>query len=266
MGLLVTLAWGALPVSPAHSLSCVPTYPIIGVVRNIETKESYIHVVLDKPQVFDDSNFENNEEYSIDSYEDLVTEYVRNGFQITQALDSSYSKSTDTISLSAESLEHSQLRRGDILVNGPPFHVCNYSFYGVFLADGTLKSAVVNDSYQDYSYRNSSLMVKAGRELECDSDERCSVAVNFTLNATPFTLSPGQVHVTANNPIKSVSLLDSSALKEGRDPTVIDDWGFDTYVTYVLHFLEPAQSPSSPDPIESLNFFQRMWRWFVHLF
>ena len=192
------------------------------------------------------------------------------------------------ISVPTSVFNRAQIKNGDIIINGPPFHVCSYGFTGLFTREGVLKSAIVNDSYQDYSYRNSKLEVEAGRELECDNNDRCKMEVNFKLDGTLFKLSPGQSYKPTGSSINSIFLLDSSDLKKRSDGIKVFDWGFGTYVTYVLDFSdsviqptpsptptpgptptptpEPQPSPEPTPPMENLNFFQKIWRWFISLF
>lgn len=234
-----------------------------------------------------------NNTISIDRYENIVKEYVRNNFQPSEKhrlQPSGYnewaSKWGGKISVPTSAFNQVQIVKGDIIIKGPPFRVCRYRFTGLFTRDGRLKSAIVNDNYQDYSYRNSKLEVKVGRVLECDKNDRCKMEVNFKLDGKSFKLSPAQSYKPTGSSIKSVSLLDSSGLKKRSDGTTVFDStkGYDIEVTYVLDFSDstiqptptPASTPSptpelqpSPKPIppvENLNFFQKIWRWFISLF
>jgi hypothetical protein len=285
LALLATLVLGAFPIQNAWALSCVPTFPVIGVVGSISVKESYTEIVLDKFYTFNNSDWGVNDTISIDRYENIVKEYVKNNFKLTEKPTSEYSEWVGKISVPTSAFNQTQIKNGDIIINGPPFHVCSYRFTGLFTRDGKLRNAIVNDSYQDYSYRNSKLKVEAGRELECDKNDRCKMEVNFNLDGKAFKLIPGQSYKPTANPIKSIFLLDSSDLKKRSDGTTIFDWGFGTYVIfYVLDFSdsviqptpsskptpsptpEPEPSPEPTPPVENLNFFQKIWRWLVSLF
>ena len=284
---LTALVLSAFPAQNVNALSCIQTFPVIGIVNSVSVKESYAEIVLDKFYIFNNSDWGINDTISIDRYENIVKEYVRNNFQLSEKPASEYNERINKISVPKNAFNQTQIKNGDIIINGPPFHGCSYRFTGLFTKDGKLKNAIVNDSYQDYSYRNSKLEVEAGKELQCDNNNRCKMEVNFKLDGKAFKLSPGQSHKPTANPIKSVSLLDSSDLKKrSNGTTVFNDWGFGTYVTYVLDFSDsniqptptptPTPSPSpTPEPepspvptplVENLNFFQKVWRWFVLLF
>lgn len=278
--LLVILGLGALPVQNVQALLCAKTFPVVGLVGSISVKESYTEIVLDKFYTFNNSDWGVNDTVSIDRYENIVKEYVRNNFQLTEKPSSEYNEWVGKISVPTSASNQTQIKNGDIIINGSPFHACSYRFTGLFTRDGKLRNAIVNDSYQDYSYRNSKLVVEAGKELECDKNDRCKMEVNFNLDGKAFKLTPGQSYKPTANPIKSIFLLDSSDLKKRSDGTTVFDWGFGTYVTYVLDFSdsliqptplptptpEPEPSPEPTPPVENLNFFQKIWRWFVSLF
>ena len=280
--LLAGFIFGVLPARDVQALSCAETFPIVGIVDNITPRESYSEIGLDKFYTFNTSDWNTNDTYSIDRYENIVEEYVGNNYQLSEKPSSEYNERVNKVSIPTKALDQAQIKIGDIIINGPPFHVCSYRFTGVFAKDGKLRVAVVDDSYQDYSYRNSKLEVEAGKELECDNNDRCKIEVNYRLDGKSFRLSPGQSHKPTGSTIKSISLLDSSDLKRRSDGTTVFDWGFGTYVTYILDFSdstiqptptptpvpspEPQPSPEPTPPVENLNIFQKIWRWFLSLF
>lgn len=261
LAFLTVLGLGVFATQDVRALSCAQTFPVVGIVNSISVKETYTEIVLDKFYTFENYAVGINNTFSIDLYENIVKEYVRNNFQLSEKQSSEYDEWVGKILVSTNAFNQTQIKNGDIIINGPPFHVCSYSFTGLFTRDGKLRSVIVDDSYQDYSYRNSKLEVEAGRELECDKNGKCKMEVNFKLDGKSFKLSPSQSYRPTGSSIKSISLLDSSDLKKRSDGTTVLDWGFGTYVTYVLDF-----SDSIIQPIENLNFFQKIWRWFTSLF
>lgn len=283
---LTAFILGAFPAQNVYALSCVQTFPVVGIVNNVSVKESYTEIVLDKFYTFNNSDWGVNDTISIDRYENIIKEYVRNNFQLSEKPVSEYNKWINKISVPTSAFNQAQIKNGDIIINGPPFHVCSYRFTGLFAKDGKLKSAIVNDSYQDYSYHNSKLEVEVGRELECDKNDICKMEVNFKLDGKSFKLSPDQSYKPTGSSIKSISLLESSDLKKRNDGTTMFDWGFSTYITYVLDFSdsiiksrptptpsptptptsEPQPLPEPTPPAENLGFFQKIWRWFISLF
>lgn len=271
----------------AEALSCIPTVPTIGTIDNVTKKESYSEILLDNVYTFDTSDFATNQIISIDRYVNTVDTYVKNNFRLSEKPQSEYSEWVNKISLSTKVLDKISLQKGDIIIKGPPFHVCSYGFSGLFTRSGKLQYAAVNDNYGDYSYRNSKLIVEAGKELECDKNDRCKMEVNYQLDGKSFRLSPGQSYAPTGNSIKSIALLDSSDLKKRSDGVMIHDWGFGTYVNHIISFQDseikptplPTPNPSptpnptptpepspTPVPIEKLNVFQKIWHWFVSLF
>lgn len=265
----------------AEALSCAQIFPIIGTIDTVTKKESYSEILLDNVYTFDTSDFATNQIISIDRYVNTVDAYIKNNFRLSE------NEYANKISLSTKVLDKISLQKGDIIITGPQLHVCSYGFSGLFTRSGKLQYAAVNDSYGDYSYRNSKLIVEAGKELECDKNDRCKMEVNYQLDGKSFRLSPGQSYAPTGNSIKSITLLDSGDLKKRSDGTTMFDWGMGTYVNHIFSFqdseIKPTPSPNSspsptptptptpepspaPVPVEKLNVFQKIWHWFVSLF
>lgn len=280
---LAAFAWGAFTVQDAKALSCVQSFPVVGIVSDVSVTESYTEIVLDKFHTFSGADWGINNTISIDQYENIVREYIKNNFQLSEELSSEHDGRVGKISVPTGAFNQTQIKNGDVIINGPPFHVCDYRFTGLFTRDGELRSAIVNDNYRDYSYRDSKLEVETGKELECDKNDKCQIEVNFKLDGESFSLSPGQSYMSTESSIKAISLSDSSNPKKRSDGTIMfDEWGFDTYVTYVLFFpnstiqptpiptptpaLEPKPLPESTSSVENLNFFQKIWHWFISSF
>lgn len=248
----------------AEALTCVQTFPIVGTVGTITTSESYFKIRLDNVYIFDTRDFEVNQVISIDRYVDTVNAYVKNNFRLSEKLNLEDGEWLNKVFFPTKALDAMSLNKGDIIIHGPPFGYCSYRFSGVFKRDGKLRYAVVNDSYQDYSYRNSKLIVEAGNELECDNNI-CKVEVNYQLDDKLFRLRPGQSYTPTGNLIKSITLLDSRNLKKRSDDTEIFDLGDETYATYVISFQDSVK-PAEPAPAEKWNIFQKIWQWFVSWF
>lgn len=271
--ILVVVIMASSFTNKAEALSCAPTFPVVGTIDTITKNESYSEILLDNVYTFDTFDFAFNQTISIDRYVNTVDAYVKNNFRLPEKPQSEYNEWVNKISLSTKVLDKISLQKGDIIIEGPPFHVCSYGFSGLFSRSGKLQYASVNDSYRDYSYRNSKLIVEAGKELECDTNDRCKVEVNYQLDGKSFRLSPGQSYTPTGNSIKSITLLDSSDLKERSDGTTMPDWGMGTYVNHIISFQDseikptPTSEPSpAPVPVKKLNVFQKIWHWFVSLF
>jgi hypothetical protein len=274
----VVFVLGTFPMQNVSALSCVETFPLIGTVSSITENTPFTEVTLDRFYMFDGSDFFIDDAISIDRYENIVQEYVRNNFQLSEIPSSTYVEWLNKISIPTNAFNKIQITDSDIIINGPPHHVCSYRFTGSFTKDGKLKHVIINDNYQDYSYLDSKLDVDPGKELECGDNNVCKMEVNFTIDGDPFTLSPGQSHIPLSGEFKSISLIDSSDLKAMPDGTTLFDWGFNTHVTYVLEFSEaivqpdtepttdPEPQPKQIEPVEKLSFFQKIWRWFTSLF
>ncbi|OGI61303.1 hypothetical protein A2814_00700 [Candidatus Nomurabacteria bacterium RIFCSPHIGHO2_01_FULL_38_19] len=273
----------------AEALSCAQTFPVVGTIDTVTKEESYSEILLDNVYTFDTSDFTTNQIISIDRYVNTVDVYVKNNFRLSEKPQLEYSEWVNKISLSTKVLDKISLQKGDIIITGPQFYVCSYGFSGLFTRSGKLQYAAVNDSYGDYSYGNSKLIVEAGKELECDKNDRCKMEVNYQLDGKSFRLSPGQSYTPTRNLIKSITLLDSSDFKQRSDDTTMFDWGMGTYVNHIISFQDseikstpiptptptptpnptPASTPEpspEPVPVEKLSVFQKIWYWFVSLF
>jgi len=266
-----------------QALSCVETFPIIGTIDTVAEKESSSEILLDNVYTFNTSDFTTNQTVSIDRYVNTVNTYIKNGFRLSEKPRLEDGGRVNKIPFSIKLLDEISPKKGDVIITGPQFHVCSYGFSGLFTRSGKLQYAAIKDGYGDYSYRNSKLIVEAGKELECAKNDRCKMEVNYQLDGKSFRLSPGQSYAPTGNSIKSITLLDSSDIKKRSDGTTMFDWGIGTNVNHIISFqdleIKPTPSPNPsptptptpesspvPVPVEKLNVFQKIWHWFLSLF
>lgn len=274
----------------AEATSCGQIFPVVGIIDTITEDEFYAELLLDDVYTFDTSDFAESEEISIDWYINTVNTYVKNNFRLSEKPKPEFREWADKnkVSLPTKVLDTISLKKGDIIITGPPRHDCNYGFSGLFTRDGKLQYTFVYDNYQDYSYHNSKLVVEVGKELQCDKKDNCKMEVNYQLDGKSFQLSPGQSYTPHGGIIKFISLLDSNDQKKRSDGTAISflgRMGLGTDVSYLISFqdseIKLTPSPSSslmstptptpklspiPAPVERLNIFQTIFRWFVTLF
>lgn len=254
-----------------EALSCIPIFPVVGTIEKI-TKDQYNYeIVLDNFYTFDTSNFTTDQITSIDQYVKTVETYIKNDFRLSEKPESEFNQRINKISLPIKTLAGISLQKGDIIIQGPPGHVCSYGFNGIFTRSGELQYALVTDGYGDYSYQDNNLKVEAGKELKCDGSNLCKMEVNYDLAGESFRLSPGESYIPDGKSIKFITLFDSSNLKKTSADEAMFDWGFGTYVQHLFSFqdseIKPTPAPEpSPEPKEKLNILQRIWRWFVALF
>lgn len=107
---LATLVLGTFPIQNARALSCAQTFPIVGIVGSISVKESYTEIVLDKFYTFNNSDWNVNNTISIDRYENIVKEYVRNNFQLSEKPSSEYSERLNTVSVPTSAFNQTQIK------------------------------------------------------------------------------------------------------------------------------------------------------------
>lgn len=281
---LLTFSFSSLFTERANALSCVPIIPIIGTVSKVSPQESYVEIALADFYTFQIDNLMADKTYNIDQYEKIIQEYSSNDFKQFTKPDSDHLERAGWMTMTYESYKKANIIIGDIVINGPPSHVCSYGFTGQFTTDGKIKNAIIYDNFNDYSYHDNKIEVTSGKELTCESD-KCKMSVNFNLNNSSFNLNPGESKKLTNNSISSVTLLDSSNMKKSKDGSTPFDWGFNTYASYILNFsgsnTETGTSTNSlmsttsvmtdttPSPIptnENLNFFQKIWKFCLSFF
>ncbi len=274
-------------INTAFALSCSPSYPVIGEVVDFssENGSSYSTVLLENVKLFniydnDDlpHDISSSDFYPIDAYEDVVHSYI-NGEKLPEYDQSEVSYSPDlseykNVAIQDVVLEKIDMKAGDILISGPPFHVCSYSFIGIFSQDGKLKYVVVSrGSYDSYSYRETEIEVAPGREIKCDNDS-CKVQVDYRVGDEKFTLSLNQFYSPEAEVFSSFTLLDSSDYKKREDDFVLVDSGMSRYVTYIIAFSKSAgddkcESVEECDETEEENsegIFRAIVNWFKSLF
>jgi len=250
LAILLFVTWSP---TETRGLTCAPTYPLIGIVTGIDTNEVYSNVILRNYYSFE-YLVSGTSPISIDEYEKIAGNYIENNFELEENVDIPDLELFDwarSINVNNSAIDLLNIASGDIVIQGPPFHVCSYRFTGVFSSDGTFRGAVVDDNYNDYLYKGGELIVERGAELMCDSNGICSIEVNYTLDGTQFKLSPGESKVFEKGAFKNIALIDSSDRNIDENGLQLFDWGFGTYVTQVFFFSDTVDfkpAPPLPDP------------------
>lgn len=251
VGILIIICFLAVASKNVDALSCIYTQPIIGVVATMQSDGTNVTLGLEGVRTFAPEKFAGKTSFSIDVYESIVDGYVSGDF--TGLNETEEDASVGSVSVSVAAQQASRLAVGDIIVNGPPFHVCTYRFVGVFDSEGIPKTAIVNDNYQSYTYQGTQLYVSKAGEIGCNGQDVCSYKINFALGNRETVLSPGEFQSFQSSPMSSIALLASSDLKavtseNGGGSTTSFDWGFNTYVTYVIG-LQGFDAPTTSGPL-----------------
>ena len=236
LSILLMLLIFLLFTNIVSALSCDPTSPKVGIVTDFNLLSEYssrYNISLDNVQSFEETNIKRNGlYYSIDDYENIVQSYLE-GKQLLELPE--YISDPNSVSISSAEFEKIELRRGDIIIEGPPFSVCGYTFLGIFSPDGQLKYIIINDA-SDYSYHEIKIEVTQGKEIEC-KNYYCKVQVDYKVANEKFTLSLNQSYSPKATAFNSFTLLDSGIYKPPRVP----DWTMGKYLphlTYVIAFSE----------------------------
>ncbi|MBI2452422.1 hypothetical protein HYV50_05100 [Candidatus Pacearchaeota archaeon] len=235
--LLIILVLPLLLANTAFALSCAPTFPKIGVISDFSLDKSYYTIILDNVQSFETSNIMKNNFCAIDEYETIVGKYVNDEKLLEQP---EHAWSPNSTSMPKNAFEKIEVDRGDILIQGPPSHVCSYRFFGIFSPDGQLKYVVINDAFSDYSYNEYRIEVTPGKEIDCENDYYCKVQVDYKVANEKFTLTLDQSYSPKVSTFNSFRLLDSSDYKQRDDDTQIFDWGIGKHLTYVIEFSDSS--------------------------
>lgn len=236
----------SLLTQSALALSCIPSVPLVGTVTAIADGESGSQVMLNNYYTFSTDNIKRDNLYVIDVYEKIIADYIAGDTSfLHQVTDTSHFPNSPQLSFPPKLIEKANISVGDIIIFGPPHHVCNYGFTGIFSPSGRAKSAIIKDGFEDYSYHQNTLTVSPGTELSC-TNGRCVVAVNFAINNALSTLSPDETKTNTNNPIQSLALIESSVREKSADGSVMQDWGMSTYAEYILTFSNESSQESQP--------------------
>lgn len=232
--LLLILLLPLLFANTAFALSCALPPQRIGVVVDFKPENSYYTILLKDVQSFEISNILKNDFYSIDEYENIVQNYI-DGKKLLELPE--YTWNPNSTSIPAIAFEKIEIKRGDILIQGPPPHICDYRFFGIFSSDGHLKYVIINDEFSDYSYNEIKIEVSPGKEIKCNNDY-CKVQVDYKVANEKFTLSLKQSYSPKATAFNSFTLLDSSNYNPRNDDIQASDWGKGKYLTYVITFSE----------------------------
>ncbi len=238
------------------ALSCVYSVPVIGRVKSLvpsahDSSGLSMDITLSDPHSFSGDGLHQKGVYSIDKYQNLVSDYLENnvGGLIVVPTEAVEAKGVVSFRIWSE-IGNLKPEIGDVLVKGQPGGPCGQGFTIIFNSDGEIKFAVVQAGYEDFSYANTSLVVNPGKEISCKNDSVCKVNTSYSVNGQQFELSTGETKNFSSGPIKWITLNESSNYKVGGKK--VFDWGFGSYSRYAIGFnsqtdVVPAQNnPTLP--------------------
>lgn len=213
------------------ALSCAPTSEKIGIISDISLKNSELNIKLKNIKSFDSSNIFKNHIFSVDEYKNIVQKYI-NGEKLLEL--------PNLMDLNLEYIpKNLNVSQGDIYIKGPPFHICNYGFEGIYSSTGQLKYAIINDSFQNYNYKGKDIKIKPGKQYNCKKN-LCKVHVNYSIDNEKFSLNIDQSYHPKTKHFDSITLLDSSNYNEGKNK--IFDWGMGKFHNSVITFSDKPKN------------------------
>ena len=240
-------------ITGVSALSCDFTSPMIGKYNSIDSNYNWQTMNLDDVKPIK-PNYSTSKIYSIDDYQKIVDDYV-NG-NLTK-IDSVH-RVSNKIYINEEALRIVNLNKGDIIVQGPPMNVCGYGFLGVFNTEGELKYAVINDKFNDYSYKGKNIIVDSGKQNSC-SEDHCNVSLDVNVDNIEFSFLANESKTVEG---MKFTLLKAQDYKEKDADKEVIDWGLGKYARYVIDFGveeekiedEPVQKePAQKEPKEEVK-------------
>ena len=251
--------------SQVYALSCAYTQPIVGTLKESDADQS---IILEDVYTFEDEDFVSDGNISVDEYKQLVNSYINRDLSVLKTLTSHPLNSEYQVRVGKIALEKMSIEKGDVVVNGPPFHVCSYGFSGFFTPRGVIKYAVINDNYSDLTFKEDKLVVEQGNEVNCYGDT-CRMEVEYRLNDKSFILTPESSIGDLSTHIKGITLINSSGTKTQIDGSKKTDiWGMNNYVNQVIFFgddkiPEVNHSISRTFINRFIAFYSGFLRWFI---
>lgn len=254
--LVAALVISASLVMPdAHALSCLPTSPLIGIVATAPRagSGSTIVVELDPAATFHDTAVQNGlsaqQAANIDAYAVLLRSFAANAENSAVSISAS---SRSTMTLPASVRESAAIKVGDVIAQGPPFHICGYSLYAIADAKGSLKSIVTTRGYGSYQVNDATVAVSVRQSLAC-RDGSCTATVTVQNGANTAILAPGDTATFKEGPVASMKLHQSSVpdVQNPADPYLVsqrDPWGLQTYAVMSFALRQPFTPLSSDQP------------------
>ena len=238
--------------TPPVSGSCAMSYPKIGTFNEVvpdKSKGIFTFLSMENARTFNIKDIDiigddgssisliDNNKISIDKYEKLVQDYIKNIDQFSVVPKDDWIP--NEVGIFTDFFNKINIQKGDIITNGPPMGFCDYGFLGIFTPGGKLKYVEIRDSYKDsawydgYSYKGETIEVEPGKQLDC-GHYTCTVQADFKVNEEQFSLSIGESYNPKSEIIKSITLLYASVGKEGAP--ILSDGGAGKQVIYVIEF------------------------------
>lgn len=228
-------------INTTFALSCAPSSPKIGVLSKISIQDKYSQLQLKNLKTFDTSRILQNELYSIDEYRWIVWEYIQNNAwdPIPENLFN-----PDIISVEAHIFQQIDVEVWDIIIQWPPFHVCDYSLIWIFSSEWKLKYTLAKDNYKNYTYEGETLIVTPGKEIDC-SKQYCSVEIEYIFWEDSFILAPWDTYTSSWKTL-FFSLFEASNYNTSSDG-ILHDWWMWKYVSYMIDFTGEEKTESCKD-------------------
>lgn len=242
----------------ADALSCEKIYPKIASVDELELlSDGSFNLRLKQVYSFSDNIANDLSVIGIDNYAQLAKEYANDNFELFIELDEEeFDQNFKLIKLKEGFANKINFENSDIIISGPPTHICSYVFLGIFDKGGNLKQALIRGDFTDYSFAEELIMARQGRDISCGGYS-CIVKTDFTIADKKFTLVPGQELELQDSLISKIFLLNSSAPEAGVDAERLFPWGQGRIVEYLLEFnpskISLAQENRTENPKEAFE-------------
>lgn len=245
---LISLSGFWFTSEEAQALSCIQTFPLIGLVESAVEQDDYVQIRLQDYYTFDNALVKDGI-YSIDGAVKIAEKYFEQGYELDEKPiieGRGIPGQENRLSFPLETASYLGIQRGDMILKGGPFHVCDYGMTLVMDSKGNLKTAAINENYNDYFLNGQLLEVAPGKEVFCDKNSRCKGRVNFMRDGEVIEFRGQDEHQFSDVKVK---LLDASTgKKQANGEPVFFDWGMSDYVSYVLNFNQ-AEKPPVVDPV-----------------
>lgn len=247
---IIAFLFGPLQAQKAQALSCIATQPRIGTLEEVrEGPERSLELGLKWVYTFKPTRINEGEGIVIDldKYKEIVREYIDDDLELFEQASTQeelISWDYNTLVLPPQSSAHMTFESGDIIVEGPPFHLCDYRLRAVFDSEGSLKYSYVEDPYNSYQFQGTEIHFEAGRSIACQG-YGCQVQAKISVGSDRVSFEPGETKTFESSLVESITLIDARAPESGIDAERLFPWGGGKMISHIISF---NQRPGGSEP------------------
>ncbi|MDP3881078.1 MAG: hypothetical protein Q8Q32_02775 [bacterium] len=236
----------------ASALSCEEIRPRVATIDDFSIMaDGGLKLILKWVYSFPAEQISSGQTLAIDNYLKIAADYSADNLDEFNGLaNEKIAWNYEELLIKKDFYTKLSLADSDIIITGPPKHLCDDSFLGIFDKNAKLKQIIFKGDYHNLSFLGREILVGPGKELDCIGYS-CSVKTNFKIEGKEYALVPSQEISLENNFVSKIFLLNSSAPASRADAEKLFPWGGGRLTEYLLEFNVSLQQEAQENGADS---------------